>query len=172
MEETEAKETGLEFIGLFVAFVEEGLVELAVGTTEIGLEELGSFVGDFDGSLEDAFGNDLLEGEEDIGRLRGDKDSEVLVRGGVGEDVFEEAFKTVESGEPCLHKMHILQHNPFTLLGAIVDCLFSDLFLSLSHGNIDEAAIFGGDVVLLADTLDIRSGVDSGEEDEEGGRAV
>jgi hypothetical protein len=89
------------------------------------------------------------------------------VRGWVREDIFEESFETVESCEPGLHQMYILEHDPVTLLGAVVDCFFGDFFLSLSHGDVDESTVFGCDVKFFTRPFDLRGRIDSGEEDEE-----
>jgi len=56
-------------------------------------------------------------------------------------DLFQIAFETVNSDEPGLHKVHVLQHHPIAVSGRIKQCFFGPHFLSLAHGNIDEPSV-------------------------------
>jgi hypothetical protein len=49
---------------------------------------------------------------------------------------FKHTFKTVHTNQPGLHEMHVLQKNPVSIFGGSEKSVFSDKFLSLSHGNI------------------------------------
>ena len=63
--------------------------------------------------------------------------------------------------------MHILDHEPVTFLSTVLEGVEGNLLLTLSHGNVSECLIITGLSVFLTDTLDIRSGVDTREQNEE-----
>ena len=48
VEVAEGEETGLELVGLFIAFLDESLVEVGVGSSQVGLQILRGFVGNLD----------------------------------------------------------------------------------------------------------------------------
>jgi hypothetical protein len=72
-------------------------------------------------------------------RFRTDENTEVLVA--LFGDFFQVAFETVETNEPALHQMNVLEHDPGTVLGGIEKGFLGTGFLSLTHRNIDEFAI-------------------------------
>ena len=65
--------------------------------------------------------------------------------------------------------MTILNHEPVTLDCTIFEGVKSDLLLTLSHGNVSESLIMRSLTILGTNTLDIGCGVNTREEDEEGG---
>jgi hypothetical protein len=88
------------------------------------------------------------------------------------EDTLQVSFKTIEAVEPALHEMYVLQHDPVTFLRAIEDGFLSTVFLTLTHGNINETSIVRSDVISSSDSLDFRSGIDTWEEYEEDGHSL
>lgn len=85
----------------------------------------------------------------------------------VGEDCLKHALKSVDSLQPTLHEMEVLQENPVALFGCVEERILCWLLLTLAHGNVGEFLVSDGDVVLGCDSLDFRSGVDTREEHEE-----
>jgi hypothetical protein len=64
--------------------------------------------------------------------------------------------------------MDILDHEPVTLEGAVLEGIESDLLLTLSHGNVSEGLFVRRLSIFSTDALDIRRGVHTREEHEEG----
>lgn len=83
------------------------------------------------------------------------------------EYTFKETFKTIKTIQPTLHEMDILEHNPVTLLSTVKDSLLGSIFLTLTHGNIDETAIVSRYIKCSSNSFDIRSGVNTREKYEE-----
>lgn len=83
------------------------------------------------------------------------------------EYTFKETFKTIETIQPTLHEMDILEHNPVTLLSTVKDSLLGSIFLTLTHGNIDETAIVSRYIKSSSNSFDIRSGINTREKYEE-----
>lgn len=78
---------------------------------------------------------------------------------------FESSF---ELSHPLDHQMDVLDHQPVALGGGILEGVHSDQLLSLSHGDVGEGLILACLAIQGTDTLDIRCGVHTGEEHEEG----
>ena len=53
--------------------------------------------------------------------------------------------------------MNILNHNPMTKFCTVVKCLDGNLFLTLSHGDVDQRSISDIGIVCLSDSLNIGS---------------
>lgn len=81
-------------------------------------------------------------------------------------DNFEVALKVTH---PRCHQMHVLEHGPLACLASVMKHLDGALFLTLSHGNVDESSIIAALASSTADLLDIRSGIHTGEEYKEDG---
>ena len=77
---------------------------------------------------------------------------------------FEISFENLQ---PTLHEMYVLEHDPMSLFTCIVKCLDSNIFLTLSHGNIKESTLLDRYSTLSPNSLYIGSGVNSREEHEE-----
>lgn len=85
----------------------------------------------------------------------------------VGEDCLKHAFKSVDTLQPTLHEMQVLQENPVTLFCCVEERFLCWLLLTLAHGNVGEFLVSDGDVVLGCDSFHFWRGVDSREEHEE-----
>ena len=136
--------------------LEVTFVELSKGSSDVSLQVLRSFISDLNGILKNGLRNGFILWE--WGRFRGNEASEV------GVHVFAHDFKiSLEDLEPALHEMHVLKHDPVTLFTSVVKGLDSDLFLTLTHGNVKECSLLDAYSVLSAYSFYIRSGINSGE---------
>ena len=59
VEVAQSKQTSLELVRFFIAFVDELLIEVGIGSSQVSLQVLRSFVGHLDGCLENGFRDDL-----------------------------------------------------------------------------------------------------------------
>lgn len=107
MEETEGEQNTLELV-LLVALIDEALVELGVGPSQVGLQVLRVFIRHLDAGLQQRLRNDndvhVLLGLS--GSLTGEKGSELGVGNGIG--LFQEAFESVDAIQPVLHQVQVL----------------------------------------------------------------
>jgi len=85
----------------------------------------------------------------------------------VGEDSFKHSLETVDALEPALHEMQVLKQNPVSLLGCIEQRILGRLLLTLTHRDIGELLVADGNFVLGSHSLNLRCGVNSGEQHEE-----
>ena len=65
--------------------------------------------------------------------------------------------------------MDVLNHDPMSLLGTVVKSLNCDVFLTLTHRNIDKRAIGNVRTDLFSNSLNIGSRINTREEYEEDG---
>mmetsp|Transcript_24255 Transcript_24255/g.21369 ORF Transcript_24255/g.21369 Transcript_24255/m.21369 type:complete len:270 (-) Transcript_24255:4735-5544(-) len=161
MEHAKSEQDSLKLIGLG-GFINEVLVEFGISSSKVSLKILRSFIGNLNGILENGFRDNLHIRK--WGRFRRNEASEVGIGG------FDGLFKIVfEQFQPTLHEMEILKHDPGSFFGSLEDSISGSVFLTLTHGNIDEFTIVGSNTKSLTDLFDIRSGINTREKDEEDG---
>ena len=137
-------------------------VELAESTTQVRFQILRSFVGYFDRVLKNGFRNDFHVWK--AWWLRWDEASELRVS-----TAFKGNFKvTFELLHPALHEMHILEHNPVSFLGSLCEYCVCSFLLTLTHGDIGKCSVFYLLVVCETNLFDIRSWINTREQNEEG----
>lgn len=136
---------------------------MSIRSSDIGLQILRGFIGNFDRSLQNTFGNDVHVGH---GRRFGRNETSETFMTSLA-DFLEVSFQTIQSDQPGLHEMHVLQHNPVTVTSRIEQSFFGSHFLTLSHGNVDESSVLNGNILSSADSLDIGSGITTREKHKE-----
>jgi len=95
--------------------------------------------------------------------LRGDEASELVMS-----SIFKHNLKvSLETLHPGLHEMHILEHDPVTDFTGLLESLDSKVFLTLSHGDVDEGSISNGLSLSLGNFLDLWGWIDTREKNEE-----
>jgi hypothetical protein len=163
VEHDQAENESLELVVLvLLSLLVVSVIELADGATKVSLEILRSLVRNLDGVLQDGLRDDFHVRE--TRRLGRDEASEVLMAVIIDGD-FEGAL---EFSHPLSHEMDVLDHEPVTLLGSVLESIHGNRLLTLSHRNVGEGLVKGSLAILLADALDIRGGVHTREEHEEG----
>jgi len=65
--------------------------------------------------------------------------------------------------------MDVLDHDPMSLLGTVVKSLDCNVFLTLTHRNIDERAVSNVGTDLFSNSLNVGSRINTREEYEEHG---
>jgi len=66
---------------------------------------------------------------------------------------------TLKSSHPINHEMDVLEHNPLTVLGRVNKAVFSNLLLTLSHGDVSESSVSGRFSYRSTNSLNNRSGI-------------
>jgi len=79
-------------------------------------------------------------------------------------DFFKVLFKDFHPG---LHEMYVLEHAPVTSFSCFFECLDSIVFLTLSHGNVNECSIGNGLSILSSNQFDFWSWINTWEKHEE-----
>mmetsp|Transcript_25703 Transcript_25703/g.48343 ORF Transcript_25703/g.48343 Transcript_25703/m.48343 type:complete len:504 (-) Transcript_25703:3030-4541(-) len=163
VEEAKAKEAASELLRL-AAPIQALLVEGRPRPQQVALEVGGRLVRDLDAGLKEGLG-DVLHGREG-GRLGADEAAEAGVRG-----LGAQLQLPVEGGQPGLHQVQVLEHDPTSLGGHLLKHVLRRLLLALAQTNVDKGALLGADVERSSELLDQRGGVHPGEKHEEDGRA-
>mmetsp|Transcript_24875 Transcript_24875/g.52719 ORF Transcript_24875/g.52719 Transcript_24875/m.52719 type:complete len:483 (-) Transcript_24875:47-1495(-) len=139
------------------------LSKLGVGTAEVRLQVRGGLVRHLDALLEDRLGHHLPKTSlQGAGRLRSQHAAEVGVR-----EFLDDLEGTLQRLQPSLHKVDVLQHDPTTVLGRLVQGIDRDLLLTLTHGDVHQAPVLLRDTQLPREAFDDRRGVRAWEKHEE-----
>lgn len=85
----------------------------------------------------------------------------------VRKDSLEHTLESVDTLEPSLHQMQILQQNPVTLVSSIKESIFSRFLLTLTHRNVSKLFVTKRDIVFRGNSFHLRRRVDSWEQHKE-----
>jgi hypothetical protein len=85
----------------------------------------------------------------------------------VGENSFKHAFQAVNTDEPSLHEMEVLQQNPVPFFSSIEQSIFGRFLLTLTHRDVGELLVSDGNIVFGCHPFHFRGRVDSREQHEE-----
>mmetsp|Transcript_5033 Transcript_5033/g.13421 ORF Transcript_5033/g.13421 Transcript_5033/m.13421 type:complete len:561 (+) Transcript_5033:232-1914(+) len=107
--------------------VEHVLAERREGAAHVGLQVRGRLVGNLDARLQDGLGHNLGEGRA-VDGLRAEEAAEIPVRRLCGN-----LQLALEMWDPTLHEVDVVQEDPTTLLGVLVQHSLGDGLLTLSH---------------------------------------
>ena len=77
----------------------------------------------------------------------------------------------LEDLHPVSHQMHILDHDPVSFLSGFFQGVDRDVFLTLSHRDVDEALLVAALAINSTDTLDIWGWINTREEHEQDGHS-
>ena len=162
MEHAQTEDKSLEFwFFMALCLVIVRLRELAERAAQVSLEVLRGFVGHLNGVLKDRLRNDFHVWK--ARGLRRNEASELRVA-----IVFNDDFKfALEILHPVRHQVHVLDHDPVTIFGGVLQRINGFLFLTLTHRNVGEGSFLYRFTQTLAYIFDSGGGVNTREEYEE-----
>jgi len=84
--------------------------------------------------------------------------------------IVDDFFKVLlKDFHPCLHQMYVLEHAPVTCFSSFLECLDSVVFLTLSHGDVNEGTIRDLLAICCTNQFDFWSWINTREKHEEDG---